>query len=504
MRLGIIDLGTNSVRFDVHSIGQKGQTRLLHREKLMIRLGQGVFLESRLDQSAIHRTVQAFNSFHRTAKLLHTEKIVAFATSALRDASDADQLIQIIRKKTGIDIRVISGLEEAQLIAAGILRNEPPPKGYFGLVDIGGGSTEINICHGQQVLHSASFQLGTARLQQLFLKKSPPQFSEKKGISAVSSFRKYVKSILLPKVLAEEWQPVSKIIGSSGTIRALERILKKITGRSGIHRKDLQKLVKFMCTLNRAELLQIPGMEAKRVDMILSGALLLEECMVTLKAKELITTDFSLRDGILDREIRLKSHKRVTDIQFQLEDLSEKAKRLGCNPAHFNQIRNISEKIFDSTRRMHKLQPEWKRYLAAAAILHDIGECIAPTHHEVHSYYIVKNADFRAMENWESEFIAQLCLRHSAGKLSKIDLNFIKDRSKRSAFIRLLAILQIADALDREHKGNVQIHRISLSPGKVRLFVSGKNIDLELLRLEQKKSLFEEVFRRQLLTEKIV
>lgn len=230
MRIGIIDLGTNSVRFDVHLVGHNGQVHLLHREKLMIRLGQGVFVENKLDTSAIHRTVQAFMSFRRTATLLHAERVIAFGTSALREAVDAENLIDLIRKKTEIDIRVISGEEEAQLIAAGILANEQAIKGRFGLVDIGGGSTEISICRETRTIHSASFPLGAARLQQLFLKKSPPHHSnskEKVDPDPISSFRRYVKSILLPKMISEEWPQVTKIIGSSGTIRAPRAHIKK-------------------------------------------------------------------------------------------------------------------------------------------------------------------------------------------------------------------------------------------------------------------------------------
>lgn len=499
MRIGIIDLGTNSVRFDVHLIAKSGQVRLLHREKLMIRLGQGVFLDHKLDSSAIHRTLLAFTSFRKTATLFHVEKMIAFGTSALRDASDADHMIQLIRKKTGIGIRVISGQEEAQLIAAGILSNEQPLKGKFSLIDIGGGSTEISICEGKEVLRSASFQLGAARLQQIFLKKSPPTRPDKSGDIPILSFRKYVKSVLLPKMIAESWPKVAQTIGSSGTIRAIERILKKTANSAGgINRKDLEKLNHTMTSMSKPALLQMPGMDAKRVDMILSGAILLEECMLAIGAKSLITTNFSLREGILDREIRLNSHQRNPDIRFQIEDVSLKAKQLGCNESHFKQVRSIAEALFDATQKIHKIKPEWKRYLSAAAILHDIGNSVTPIHHEIHSYYIVKNADFRAMELWESELIAQLCLKHNALKISKKDLSFTKNRVKRHAFIRLLAILHVADALDRGHRSNIRLRAIKLIPGKVQISISGNNTDLEILRLDQKKGLFEKSFKREL------
>ena len=148
MRLAIIDLGTNSVRFDVHELTAERKTTLLHREKLMIRLGEGVFSTRKLNPRASKRALQAFMRFKSLASALRVQKVIAFATSALREAQDAEKLIHQIRNRTGIDIRIISADEEAKLIATGILANEPLPKGIFALVDIGGGSTEISVLDG--------------------------------------------------------------------------------------------------------------------------------------------------------------------------------------------------------------------------------------------------------------------------------------------------------------------------------------------------------------------
>src|SRR5690349_20184162 len=147
MRIAIIDLGTNSVRFDIHQLGpKKGSVRQLHREKIMVRLGQGVFLNGKLDRSAIQRTLHAFTRFKKSAAQFKAAKTIAFGTSALRESSDGEKFLKLVHERTGIQIRVISGSEEAQLIALGILSNEKTPKGKYALVDIGGGSTEISIC----------------------------------------------------------------------------------------------------------------------------------------------------------------------------------------------------------------------------------------------------------------------------------------------------------------------------------------------------------------------
>ncbi len=473
----------------------------------MVRLGQGVFLDGKLDRDAINRTYQAFLSFKRTAADLGANKIIAFGTSALREAGDTVRFLQMIRAKTGIDVRVISGLEEAKLIAEGILSNEKTLKGRFALVDIGGGSCEISICRGKKVVHAESFPLGTARLQQVFLKSSPPKPSSKRDPSPIEELRKYIRSTVISKMIAEDWPKVDRIVGSSGTIRALAKIVKKKSDTKSpksIDLKDLKKLVKTMSSMTTTQLLGIQGMESKRVDMILAGAILLEEVMEALGAKKALTTDYSLRDGILAEEIHLYRQHKVSHISFHIGDLYAKAKNFGGSEAHLKQVVAVSEFLFTQLKSIHKLKPEWKTYLTAAAILHDVGQAVSPTSHELHSYYIVKNADFPSMEKWESEFVAQLCLDHLGRKVEAKDLPFGRDKTKMNAYLKLLAILRVADALDRGHKSQAKLKATRISRKNVKLLLSGRTgVDLEILRVEQKKALFETVFKRQLLVERI-
>lgn len=519
MRVAIIDLGTNSVRFDVQQIGLKARVRQLHREKLMVRLGQGVFLDGKLDPEAIRRTLHAFISFERTAKELNVDRIIAFATSALREAADSDKLLQFIHARTGIEVRVISGAEEARLIGLGILNHEKLPKGRFGLIDIGGGSTEISLCRGKKMLMGDSFPLGTARLQQVFLKSSPPKprpperpLSKRLSgrvqpiLDPIEQLRRYIKSVLLPKMVSDSWPKVVRVTGSSGTIKALARIVKKTGGGKTIDRGELKKLIEQMSTMTTTQLLGLPGMEAKRVDMILAGAILLEECMIATGAKKVFTTDFSLRDGILDEQIKhLKDHKaRSTTVSFQLEDVKARAVQLTRNPTHLDQVITLSSSLFDFLAPLHKLKPDWKNYLVAAAMLHDVGELVSPVNHERHSYYIVKNAEFPAMEKWENDFIAQLCLKHRMGKIASKELPFGRDLVKKEAFIKLLAMLRIADALDRGHKAGIQVKGAKIERSQVTLAISARSAsDLELLRVEQKKELFELTFRKSLVIQRV-
>lgn len=519
MRIAIIDLGTNSVRFDVHQLGPGRLSRLLHREKLMVRLGQGVFVDGKLDAEAQRRTLHAFESFSHTCSELRVDRTVAFGTSALREASDGTRLLEQIKEQSGIEVRVISGAEEAKWIARGILAHERETGGKFALVDIGGGSTEISICRGSQVLHSESFPLGTARLQQVFLKSSPPATRSGER-DPIDSLRVYLRAALLPKMIAEEWPKVDRVIGSSGTIKALEKIIEKDNGfgdgpkkkkskkskkakASRLTRDALREMVEEMSEMNTAQLLGMPGMESKRVDMILAGGVLFEECLRAVGAKKFSFTPYALRDGILEEEMQLFLARKGSHISAHLADLEARALRLGCQEAHFKKVASVAGFLFDRLKGLHRLGARWKVYLTAAAILHDTGDSINPSRHGEHAYYVIRNADFPSLEKWEIEFLALLARWHSGGKVESKALDVLRGHVDRKVFLSLLSLLRVADALDRAHRGGVILKDVRVARQQVSLVLDPKgSTDLEILRVEQKRDLFEEVFGRRLVAER--
>ncbi len=514
MRIAIIDLGTNSVRFDVHQLTAGGRQKQLHREKLMVRLGQGVFTQGKLDPAAIGRTLEAFKSFQGSLDQFRVKKVVAFGTSALREASDGDALLKKIQETTGIQIRVISGPEEARLIARGILEGEKkrvPSRGRAALVDIGGGSTEFTFLEKRKIQHSDSFPLGTARLLQVFLQSRRIGDPE-----PLQKLRRHIRSVILPKLIAEEWGKAPLVIGSSGTIRALGKILRKRTkGNPSLFSKaQLSKLVAQMSRMSTLELLELPGMEPKRVDMILAGAILFEECLTAVGAHEFKTTEFSLRDGILAEERELCTHTETSQLSLHLDEIRERVVRTGAQQHHFEQVRSLALKLFDKLAGLYPLDRRFRAHLEAAALLHDVGEAISPSNHEKHSHYFVKNADFSGMQPWESEYIADLCLHHRAGNGPAVVTRNKKQARKKpkkavtvdslqdlapAAFPPLLAILRLADALDRGHRAYAHITSVRITSSTVSLtLTTDESLDLELLRVEQKKELFEKVFGRKL------
>lgn len=297
-RLAIIDLGTNSVRFDVYRLSTS-KIEQIFRGKSMIRLGDGVFSTGKLSQEGMNRGLQAFIRFRQIMQEMKVDRVVVFGTSALRTASNAQTFVKAVKERTGISIRIISGSEEGRLIATGILSNITPPHGHFLLVDIGGGSTEVSVCYGKRILACRSLNLGASRLQQQYLKSSPPKIVKGK-MDPVLKLRSDIKNELKVLSALVKKYPVRTVVGSSGTIRNISRILKKLgRSRKPMYRMDIAAMNSEIQGMTRDQLRRLPGLESKRIDIILAGSILLEEILHSANARQIYYTSFALRDGIL-------------------------------------------------------------------------------------------------------------------------------------------------------------------------------------------------------------
>ncbi|MCB0334770.1 MAG: hypothetical protein KDD62_00650 [Bdellovibrionales bacterium] len=296
MKVALIDLGTNSARLFIYRMRADGQWLKLRKLKEMVRLGDDLFRSNSLSEEACERTVKVFELFAAQMNLDEPDLVVAYATSAMRTATNADVLRTAIYERTGILIETISGNREAQLIAKGVCAVIELPEEPLIFVDIGGGSTEISIAHGSEIQESKSLELGAGRNQQLFLKTVPP-VTNKKGCG-VEALRRHVQETLVSQF--PDPLEVKLAIGTSGSIRAINRIYSKRTHSNYEFKQSvLAQLIEEMTPLTREELLQLPKLEEKRVDLILAGSVILDECLSYFGAKRVYVSSVALKDGML-------------------------------------------------------------------------------------------------------------------------------------------------------------------------------------------------------------
>jgi exopolyphosphatase/guanosine-5'-triphosphate,3'-diphosphate pyrophosphatase len=500
MRIAIIDLGTNSVRFDIYQINDKnGSSQRLYREKIMVRLGQEIFSDGTLNSSAARRTLNAFVRFAKISKHFNTAKTVAFATSALREAKKPERLLLPIEKKTGIKLQIISGKREAALIARGITKNIKTPRGTFGLIDIGGGSTEVTIYRNSKIIFSDSFPIGTARIQQLFLTKIPP--NAESVLKARESIQNTIHSVLKNNNINIRLAPqAAKFIGSSGTVKALDKMLRNREHKKVITKKHLDKLINDIAPLSFKQLVKVPCMEPKRVDQIVSGSIILQEFLKAFKGKEVSFTEYCLRDGIFDEEVmQVKSHNTKTQFEANFNEIFQRAYKWSRNERILQNSIRLTDIFFNSTQFIHKLDQSYLAYLKTAMLFRNVGEVISFQNHGEHSAYVVKNSCLPYFNNLEIETIALICKFHEAKinsfqaiiKDLKLSPRQIKIDSKKA--LTLIGLMQVMDHLDEHNLANVNFKK-----AKGQLIIYGKQ--LESYQFDQACHLFNRIFPNKLIS----
>jgi len=456
MRLAAIDIGTNSVHMIVVRVRPDSSFEIIDREKEMVRLGAGGLDGRKLTDTAMDAALQALSKFRRLAESHRVDEILAAATSATREAENGLQFLAAIQQRTGVRPRVISGTEEARLIHLAAVYGVDVKRGKAAVIDIGGGSVEITL-GGERPQHARSFKIGVIRLTERFVKTDPlAERDERKLVRHITGeIGDYAKQI------ADSGY--DRVIGTSGTILSLGEVAAhEVSGEAPeelrnlrIPVKAIHRLREKVTSLPLAERLRIPGLEPRRADLVVAGAVLLDTILRSLKADDITLCDLALREGLILDYI----HQHRKDIaradrypDVRRRSVVELGERCSYWPEHASQVARLALALFDQTRGVHGLTDREREWLEYAAILHDIGVHISYEKHHRHSYYLIKNGDLRGFEPDEIETIALVARYHRRTPPSRRQADFRQlGRKRRKVVRRLAAILRLAENLDRSH-----------------------------------------------------
>jgi exopolyphosphatase/guanosine-5'-triphosphate,3'-diphosphate pyrophosphatase len=456
MRIAAIDCGTNSIHMIVVRIRPDLSFEVIDREKEMVRLGSGGLDGKALTAEAMSAALQAFSRFRRLAGSHQVEEILAAATSAVREAENGGEFLVAVERETGIKPQVISGTEEARLIHLAAVYGVDVAGASAVVVDIGGGSVEITHGAGTSLRAAKSFKLGVIRLTERFVHTDPlSRRDERKLVGHIEDeLSKYLRDI--------RGAGFDRVIGTSGTILSLGTVATAERRRASdeirnlrVPAKQIHRLRKDVTSRSIGERMKMPGLDPRRADLIVSGAVLLDTVLQRLEATEITLCDFALREGlILDYIQRNRKHiaqaGQYPDVRRR--SVIELAERCSYWPEHAAQVARLSLSIFDQTRSTHVMTDREREWLEFAALLHDIGTHISYPRHHKHSYYLIKNGDLRGFEPAEAEMIALVARYHrkSAPKKSHTDYSALAAK-KRNTVRALAAMLRFAETLDRSH-----------------------------------------------------
>lgn len=504
MRIAAVDLGSNSFHLVIADVHPDGSFTPISGEKEMLRLGDVVSREGLITPEAADAAVATMRRFRLLAEAAGATEILACATSALRTATNGDEVLDRIEHEAGINADVIDGLEEARLIFTAIraaVTIDPAPAVCF---DLGGGSLEIMIGDIGGLTWAASERLGVARLTAEFVRSDPIDPADRRRL------RKHIVGVLGPRAVEVADYEAKMAVGSSGTIEDLGHMIaarRDVKMPRTLHhlsfsRDELDALRDELVESTNAQRKKLEGLDAKRVDLIVAGAELMSTAMELFDVHELTVSEWALREGMVLDAIGRHEPADWSDDPFAIRRASVQslARRCSWPEAHSRHVAKLALQLFDQTRELHHMDDEDRELLEYGAILHDIGEHVAHEGHDRHAAYLVHHGNLRGLTPASISVLTGLVRWHRRGDpKANDDLVGKLEPDQRDRVRRLAALLRIADGLDRGRKQIVTSVQARIGPELVLLHIrSNGDPELELWGARRKRELFERAFEREL------
>jgi len=499
LKFAAIDIGSNAIRLVVAEVSQAGRIKVLSKQRSAIRLGADVFSRGRISKKLMMECVTSIKSFKAVCDRHRVSQIRAVATSALREARNSDEFKRVIKARTGVSIDVITGIEEAQLINLAIAKTVDISDSLAVTIDMGGGSTEVNLVQNGAVIMSETHPIGAVRLLHLL------RAEDSTATQFARMVRDYTRSLQgqLRSHLGK--RKVDICVGTGGNFEALSDLrvtLLKLPRGNRLSLVELRRIIKTLRSVPVSERISKLGLRPDRADVIAPAAEVLAEIMISANVKDILIPRVGLREGVLYHMVARIRPVADREKRQQCYSFAQELIRIyQSDRRHCESVKNHALYLFDRLKTIHRLDSEARLLIELSALLHDIGRFVNTEDHHKHSMYLIRAASFIGLDREKQDIIACIA-RYHRGALPKKNHEVYRDLSPgNQRKVRLLAaLLRIADAADR---GKGRASKISIQIKKrnpYALLLHGRgDLSLERWSIDKKSDLFSKEYHRTLI-----
>lgn len=501
--VAVVDIGTTSIRLAIAEISAEGAVTSLDQLAQAVHLGKDTFTRGRIQKKTIENCVRILKSYRHILNeygVTRSENIRVVATSAVREARNRLAFLDRIFSATGF---LVEPLDEAEVNRITYLSIQPILKmdQQFSelpvvITEVGGGSTEVLIVQGTDVVYAQSYRLGSIRLQEQLGQYHVPQMNQ-------YSFMENQIERTVGEVIGNVPDGPVQLIALGGDIRfaASQLIPDWVPGTLGrLSVKKLRHLTEKILGLSVDELVRKYRLTYPDAETL--GPTLLADLKFAqaLKLDDVFISDVNLRSGLLQE---FSGHGLWTE-EFIVQ-MTRSAIALGqkfsVDESHALHVAKLCRVLFRELQSEHGLSSQFEGILFVAALLHEVGQFVGTAAFHKHSMYIIRNSELFGLGKANLLLIALVARYHRrASPASNHEGYNSLDREQRIAVSKLAAILRVADALDYSHSQRVQ--EIRCSQEESRFVIAAPAVDdlsLEQLALRQKGGLFDEIFGMQVL-----
>ena len=505
-RVAFMDIGTNSIRLLIVRVNPNHSTNVLIQLKQTVRLGEGEFDTQLLQPKAVERAVSVTQQFASLIRSHGTDDVIAVATAATREARNQREFVERLQEAAQLDVRVVSGQEEARLIYLGVSSGFHLQDKQAFFIDIGGGSTEVILGTQHTYRYLNSLRLGAIRLAAQF----------PAGEHGVMSPRKYgrivhfVQRHAVHTLREVRSHHIDLAIGSSGTIENLADVAmrryvdRRLQRDDELTSRNLRETVRELGAMPLKERRRVPGLNPERADIVMAGAAILEAFMQALDLPAIRVSERGLREGLLmDYLIRHGRAPALQDLSVRRRSVLELGRTCHFEEPHALTTARLALMLFDSAGAV-KLHPfgAWERELLEyAALLHRIGAFLTYSNYQAHTFYLIRNANLLGFDETEIAIIAATALFHRKSLPQREHPEFANLERQAQKVVRILSLLlRLAESLDRSHAGNVRKAQFRLDGTSRAVLVihAVQDCQIELWALKKHTAAFQKVLGRGL------
>jgi exopolyphosphatase/guanosine-5'-triphosphate,3'-diphosphate pyrophosphatase len=514
LHLAAIDAGSNAFRLIIARVRSTDDWEIVESFRAPVRLGHSAFTTGKFDRKTLRDAAAAFRQFRR---MMDRHGVVAYravATSAAREARNRHVLVDRIRNQARINLEVISGEEEARLVrlaALRAMRNLDPPR---FILDLGGGSLELNELRQGILQKSVGLPLGTVRLMEAF------HIQGAIHEHTVEDLKLHVLSVLQSALPNRPRSTTSLAVSCGGNAETLAGLAPgpRVGGLGTLNARLLRERLWQILQLDVEGRMKAFAVRRDRAEVMGVAAVVLVTVARWLRIRSMITPRVGVREGLLYELAAAQlapaepTPEQRKGAQIMIAGAESFACRVHCDLKHAEQVRGLALQLFDQLWPYHHMDFELRTVLEAGATLHDSGHLVHRKAHHRHGEYLVRNAKIPGLRGWAKNMTGCL-VRYHNGKSEpsvahKLFASLDRDRRKK---VRILAgMLRLAERLESDHRQAIAGLTIEGGPREARVHVELRNDSrLNLAGIERKARLLERElnlhlsFQRVLVVQKV-
>ncbi|QDU80906.1 Exopolyphosphatase [Polystyrenella longa] len=498
--VAVIDIGTSLIRMVIAEISSHGEIHRLEDLSRAVNLGKDSFTRRSIRKQTIEECVQVFKSFRSLMEqyqIKSADQIRAVATSAVREAINKLAFLDRIYIATGIEIQILDEAEVNRITYLGVqprLAEEPSLKdANICLAEIGGGSTELLLINGKDVLYSNTFRLGSLRLREML---------ESAGSSASSSSRSLLKPHITQSIerMLDETSDFSglQMVSLGGDMRFVAHQLNPEWDRETLaclSAKDLADFAEKILSMSEDKLVRKYHLTLNDAETLGIALMAYTELAKAFKVRTVYVSSLNMRDGLLLEMTSQGTWSSAFEDQV-IRSAIDVGHKFNFDEKHSKHVANLSRLLFRELVNQHQLDPHYESLLYVAALLHEIGLFIGTRGYHKHSMYLIQHATVFGISEKNLELIAMIVRYHRRASPKPSHVGFASlNRDARVIISKLAAILRVAVALDQSYSQRIQSFTTKMTDNRFEINVRNvEDLSLEQIALKQNNLMFEEIY----------